>query len=329
MNIAFTICSNNYLAHAKTLGDSFLQYHNDFIFIVGLVDEFSDKIDYSTFENFKFIPVEKLQIEQFDELKDLYNITELNTAVKPTYFKHLFEQYKASKVIYIDPDIWIHGRFAEVIDALDSKNIVLTPHICSPINEDGLIPSDYGLMRTGVFNLGFIALSNYEILKPFLSWWHERVIKYGFGNYNENMFYDQLWMNMVPAFYENYYVLRHPGYNVANWNLHERNLKNVGSDQYMVNDQFELKFFHFSSFKYDKPDVLCHYQNRYNFNNRPELKPLFDNYRALLKNNNIDVIKHLPVVYYPLLYSPTRKSIVQKIIGRIGRAIKVLVKGHI
>ena len=29
MNIAFTICSSNYLAHAKTLGDSFLEHHPD------------------------------------------------------------------------------------------------------------------------------------------------------------------------------------------------------------------------------------------------------------------------------------------------------------
>jgi len=329
MNIAFTICSNNYLAHAKTVGDSFLKHHQDFTFIIGLVDRYSEELDYSSFNNLIFLPVEELHIEGFDELKDRYNITELNTAVKPSFFTYLFEKYKASKIIYIDPDIWVHGRFTEVIDALDNKNIVLTPHICSPIQDDDLIPTDYQLLRTGVFNLGFIALSGYESLKEFLSWWHLRVIKYGFGNYTENMFYDQLWMNLIPAFYENYYILRHPGYNVANWNLHERMVKILDSEKYRVNESYELKFFHFSSYKYDTPEVLCYYQNRHNFTNRPELKPLFDKYRTLLKENNIETIKRLSVYYYPDLYKKTERSIARKGFDRIKRSIKVLLTGHV
>ena len=48
--IAFTICSNNYLAQAKTLGDSFLEFHPDWKFIIGLCDEFDSSFDYSAFD---------------------------------------------------------------------------------------------------------------------------------------------------------------------------------------------------------------------------------------------------------------------------------------
>ncbi len=47
MTIAFTICSNNYLAHAKTVGDSYLKYHPNNKFIIGLVDKLQDEYDYS------------------------------------------------------------------------------------------------------------------------------------------------------------------------------------------------------------------------------------------------------------------------------------------
>jgi hypothetical protein len=37
------------------------------------------------------------------------------------------------------------------------------------------------------------------------------VIKYGFADFR-SMFYDQIWINYVPALYDNYFILKHPGY---------------------------------------------------------------------------------------------------------------------
>jgi hypothetical protein len=45
--IIFTLCSNNYLAQAKTLGDSVKKFNPDVLFVIGLVDKLHPEIDYS------------------------------------------------------------------------------------------------------------------------------------------------------------------------------------------------------------------------------------------------------------------------------------------
>jgi len=332
VNIAFTICSNNYLAHAKTLGDSFLESHPDFKFVIVLVDRYAEGFDYSPFSKFTVIPVEDIPLGELAELQGKYNITELNTAVKPAYFHYLFTTFSADKVIYIDPDILVKSRFDEVLDVLDSKNIVITPHICSPV-DDEFAPTDYHTIRGGVFNLGFIGLSQYPAVTGFLDWWHHRVIKYGYNNFALNMFYDQLWINYVPAFYDNYHILKHPGYNMANWNLHERVLSQTDDGQYRVNREYPLRFFHFSSYHYTRPDVICSYLTRFSFESRPDLRPLFDEYTRLLKANNADVIRRLPVHFFPHLNNPAGKAaqpgpgILRRGLSRVKRAARVLLKG--
>jgi hypothetical protein len=329
MKVAFTICSNNYLAHAKTVGDSFLKFHPDFKFVIGLVDKFSEELDYTLFANFDMVLVEDLNICGFKELNNKYNITELNTAVKPSYLHYIFQVYNAEKVLYIDPDILVGSRFNEVIEILDTKNIIVTPHICSPV-DDEFAPTDYHTLRGGIFNLGFIALSNYEVVKDFINWWHERVIKYGFANFGLSMFYDQLWANYIPCFYDNYSILKHAGYNMANWNLHERILTEIKEGEFNVNDKFPLRFFHFSSYKYDDPSSMCAYLTRYDFTSRPDLISLFNIYHNLLKLNSIDKIKNVSVFYYPSLNKKKHynRSITNRIILQLKKSLKVLATGN-
>ena len=46
----FTICSNNYLAQAKTLADSFLEFNKGYKFYIFLCDTMRSDIDYSKFD---------------------------------------------------------------------------------------------------------------------------------------------------------------------------------------------------------------------------------------------------------------------------------------
>lgn len=331
MVVAFTICSNNYLAHAKTLGDSFLRHHPNVTFIIGLVDRLHPDFDYSDFFRFTLIPVEELHIPEFEEMKAKFNIIELNTAVKPDYFLHIFNRFHADKVLYIDPDIWVASRFDEALKLLDDANIIITPHLLTPV-DDGKVPSDYHTLAGGVYNLGFIALSHYDKIRDFLFWWRQRVIQYGFGKKNLNMFYDQLWINYVPCLCDNYFILKHPGYNMAHWNLHERKLIPDGDSGYRVNSEYPLRFFHFSGYKHDKPDVICYYGTRSNFSSRPDLKPLFDHYTSLLMSNKIEEIRALPVFYYPDLSKPkivNTPTLLERIALRLHIIKRAIIHGHL
>src|SRR6267154_3286584 len=131
--IAFTLCSNNYLAQAKTLGDSLLKNNPDYLFFIGLVDKFNPEIDYTIFKPYQVIEIESIKIPDFNNLINKYNIVELNTAVKPFFFLYLLNRYPdCDQVIYFDPDILVTHRLTSIEEALTSSNVLLTPHILSP-----------------------------------------------------------------------------------------------------------------------------------------------------------------------------------------------------
>jgi hypothetical protein len=135
--IAFTICSNNYLAQARTLGDSVVLHNPGVTFVIGLVDRLCPDVDYDALGPFVIIPVEELSIAGFDDLWKRYGIMELNTAVKPFYFSYLFQRYVPDVVIYFDPDIELFAPLATVRDELGDAMALLTPHALTPLPDDG------------------------------------------------------------------------------------------------------------------------------------------------------------------------------------------------
>ncbi|HEX8547791.1 MAG TPA: glycosyl transferase [Cytophagaceae bacterium] len=291
--VAFTICSNNYLAAAKVLVESFKKFHLDFDVYIGLVDKKSELIDYSAF-GATVLLAEDISMPDIDELSQKFNIVELNTTVKPFYFKHFFFSLGATQAIYLDPDIQVFSPLTEVMYGLSKAMVTLTPHMLSPV-DDQYSPNDKHILPTGMFNLGFVALASHSQLSSFLDWWADRCVKYGFRRDSEGLFYDQIWINYVPCFFESYYIIRDVGYNVANWNLHERALTRAADGTWWVNAVSKLAFFHFSHYNINKPEVISSYNSRFTFENRPDLLQLFKEYRdQILANDGIHLRAIIP-----------------------------------
>ena len=101
MKIAFTICSNNYLAQAKTLGDSISKANNDYSFYIGLTDQLNTELDYDKEIGYPVIPSENIGIPDFDDLWKKYSIIEFNTCVKPFYFQYLIRKYPNWTLFFI------------------------------------------------------------------------------------------------------------------------------------------------------------------------------------------------------------------------------------
>jgi hypothetical protein len=183
-----------------------------------------------------------------------------------------------------------------------------------------------------VYNLGFIALARYEKVKDFVKWWDDRVLKYGYCDFSRNMFYDQMWINYLPSLFDNYLILKHLGYNMANWNLHERKLTNISDQNYRINNQIPLRFFHFSGYKFNNPNKIASYLTRYNFETRTDLKDLFSFYNKNLLSNNIETISELQV-YYRAIHeniniSKGKKNVIKRVIDRLQVTLKILLTGR-
>jgi hypothetical protein len=297
MKLAFTICSNNYLALAITLGDSLVKHNPEVNFIIGLVD----KKDTSSIL-FKEIKYEVLEIDKIINGEVLtkmvrnYNIIELNTAVKPFLFKHFFDlKTNYESIIYFDPDIEIFGSLNDLFVKQGKYNFIVTPHITS--SSDGkMTPDDRNFIRTGIFNLGFLSMTRSKDANDFIEWWISKMIGGGAkSNVYFGLFYDQLWVNMIVAFFDSVLIERSVGYNCAPWNLHERILSER-EGIYFVNDKYPLIFFHFSSFRINIPNFISAHV-KCNLNDRNDLRKLYENYKHTLLGNGYEAFNKIKCFY--------------------------------
>lgn len=297
MTIAFTICSINYLAQARTLGQSLSLTNPDIRFFIGLVDKLDGvelEAEYET--EFPMIEIDKIGISDFKEMCDRYNITELNTAVKPFYFTYFFNQYpEAKNLTYFDPDIIIFQKLDELLSNLEKYPAVLTPHIGSPI-DDRLTPNELHHLNTGIYNLGFVAFRRKPETLEYIKWWEHKLRYECLIDLCDGLFVDQNWMNFLPVFVPDTYIENHPGYNMAYWNIHERTLESK-NNKYLVNEKYPLIFFHYSGYDPGKQDVLSKYQDRFELKNRPDLHSVFKYYKDQLLNNGNAYYRHFKCAY--------------------------------
>jgi hypothetical protein len=295
MTLIFTLCSNNYLAQAITLGNSLIRYNPCYAFIIGLVDRKNSSIDYSAIP-FEILEVEKIGISAFDEMYKKYNITELNTAVKPFYFQYLFiNRTDVKSIVFLDPDIMVYSPFTELENELESSDIIIIPHFITPLNDDKL-QAEEDFLNSGLYNLGFIAIKNTGVGFKMIDWWAERLRYKAYIDFKRGLFNDQIWINFVPIFFNPVKVFTHPGYNMAYWNLHERALSLKGKGLY-VNGRIPLVFYHFSGYNPLIPSILSKYQNRFSFKELPEIEELFKNYSTQLFLNGYNKYIEFPSVY--------------------------------
>jgi len=299
MKIVFTICSNNYLAQAKTLGDSLLVHNPDYYFIIFLVDKLAAEIDYAFFTPYEIIPIDQVEIGGFNDMVAKYNITELNTAVKPFIFDFLFKRKESTEaIIYLDPDIQVFDRFDDLNNLFLEFNIIITPHWFTPIYDNFKVDEPDAL-NAGLYNLGFLGVKRGEESNKFLEWWKIKLRDLCYIDFRKGLFVDQLWINFVPIYYDKVHLLRHLGYNIAYWNLHERVIEK-SNGKYNINNHYPLVFFHFSGYLFKTPAVVSKYQTRYSFDQRKDILPLFKEYHEKVMNNNYDKYFSIPCFYVQL-----------------------------
>jgi hypothetical protein len=287
MDAVFTIITKNYLPQARTLGDSIKNFHPNLDFFMVLADETEGQIDLKK-EKYPVIETKDMGIASYRDMAFKYDLVEFCTSMKPFIFEYFFNKYGYEKIIYFDPDIYIYSELNIIDSLLDDHFVILTPHLTQLEGaENGTKPAD-DYLRCGVFNLGFIAFKNSPKGRALLTWWRTKTQNKGYADFADGLYVDQKWADCFPCFDEDGIgIARHPGLNVAHWNMHERVITRA-KDGYLVNNQ-DLVFFHFSGFDPSNPDVVTrpHGKGPVGLQGRPEYQELFGGYRKkLLENQN-------------------------------------------
>ena len=279
----FTIVASNYLAQASVLGVSVSEHHPGTKLVVFLLDSLPQAL--SVPDNIVVVPAEEaFERREWNHRRAHYNILEFATSVKPACFRLLFGR-GARRAIYLDPDIRLYQRVDLFWHGDESDDaLVLTPHILSPLPNDGCNPDDLAIMRAGLYNLGFAAMRDTPEVRALLEWWDAKLHHLCLHDVREGVFTDQKWMDYAPLLVRSSAVLEHPGFNVAYWNLHERIPRHAGGRWQIESGKgkhHDLVFFHFSGFAPGRNEISKH-ENR--FGSRPpgDTRRLFDDYAAAL-----------------------------------------------
>ena len=260
----FTICASNYLANATTLGRSVSAAHTGSKLTVFLLDDLPARV--AGLEHIDIVPAKRtMSLADWHHYQCFYDVLELATSIKPLCFEHLLPD-DTDVAIYLDPDIVVFRALDAVLSAIrDGFEVVLTPHILTPLPADGKTPNDLSIMRAGIYNLGFAAFANTARSRTIIAWWRRRLRTQGLADVGSGLFTDQKWIDFLPAFSAATFIIREPGYNVAYWNLHERTLTR-GDDGWRVSfvdgSQSDLVFFHFSGYA-PSAGQLSRHETRY------------------------------------------------------------------
>lgn len=288
-----TVATKNHLPAVRTLFWSIKRFHPHAHCTVLLCDRPDGYIAVEN-EPFDIIFAENLPISRFTEMTVRYAPVELCVSLKPHLIRHLLQKHR--HVLYFDTDILVMAPLTRLMRLLDKHDFILTPHMGTPIRErDGQIPTEETILRCGIFNLGFLAVRNTPQTKAMLDWWADRLTDRCYHWPPDGYYGDQRWMDLCVPYFPGMHVLRHPGYNVAYWNLHERLVEgNVG--RFTVNGE-RLVFFHFSAFDPHAPDRLTRHPIRHALSSFPPLQELCTSYSHMLLERGYDACKDWPYSY--------------------------------
>ncbi len=177
-----------------------------------------------------------------------HNIVELATAIKPDAAIELLGREDCELLLYIDPDIVVFSPLDDLVRELRSASIVLTPHLLHPEKElDAVMDHELSALRHGVFNLGFVGVRSCPEGVRFLEWWRDRCQEFCWSDWRSGAFTDQKWIDFAPVFFPDTHILRSSRFNVAPWNINQRQLSGTFDEGFVV-DGKPLGFYHFTGF---------------------------------------------------------------------------------
>jgi hypothetical protein len=160
------------------------------------------------------------QWPSFDRIIFKYNAKEGISSLKGQLLFDLYTIYaKEDYFFYIDAKMKIMSPCSELLNMFDHHSILFTPVQLYPSCD---IDHEHELLNEGTFDNGFIGLKRSENTTKFFEWFSERLTRFYEDPYKGQEI-DKKFLNLAMAGFD-VYIIRHPGYNVGVWNLHERKM---------------------------------------------------------------------------------------------------------
>ena len=259
--VVCTIITKSYLAFARVLSQTLTQHNPNAKLYVLLADSPDGYFEPAN-EPFDIIFLEDLLDQPLvKKMCFYYTPLELCCALRGMLHEYIYEKKIADSWIFLDSDILVFNSLEEIFDQLKTTSILLNPHIISPVAQKLVNPIELEVLASGIYNGGFLGLSRTEDTKKFIDWFKHRLAHYAFNRRGKEsiglLFLDQLWLNLVPHFFQGVSFLTHPGANAAYWSLHSHTVTKQ-ADTFFVEGK-PLLFTHMSCWDISQPEVIHKY----------------------------------------------------------------------
>lgn len=165
------------------------------------------------------------------------------------------------KIIALDNDMELFTPLTHIFTLLDAHNAVVTPHNLAPLPDDGKFPSMENIVHAGNYNSGFFACRATPETKAWMKWWTEQTVAHPELNGPAGHFAEQGWLRFIADYLPNTHILRHTSYNVAYWNIFQRNFRKEGNTWYTTDGPLSL--FHYSGLDFAHPEKMSNHQDRW------------------------------------------------------------------
>jgi hypothetical protein len=271
-----TIVTRSYFKYATALAAS-LQRHHPAAKLCVLVIDSATCPAASAASHVELFCIDEVRIPNIEDMKIYFNAFEISNCLKPFFVAHLLRR-GFDEIVYLDTDILVVNPLDDAFDMLAKNTFILSPHWLRPELTQESDVTARNIVDLGIYNGGLWGVSKGGL--AIMEWLMRLLPEFGFDDRQNGMFVDQKLLPLAAQLFSAQFgCIQHPGYNVAYWNLHEREItKSAG--QYLVNG-VPAVFFHLSGFRAEEPHLFSRHSS-WTFERLPVLKEIVAEYLAAI-----------------------------------------------
>ncbi|GMK41693.1 hypothetical protein PCCS19_47500 [Paenibacillus sp. CCS19] len=236
------VVTRSHLVRAKALAQSIKRFNPEVKVVVSLLERYNMQ-DISMYPHFdEVVLASQTWLGDFNQAIFKYNAREASSFSRALLIDYLFNRYpNENQIVLLDSDMEVLAPLQDLRSRLEECSILLTPrHLRTGAESDDT--------RVGVYNAGLVGVSRTPSGLAFAQWWMQRLERYSFLEYDDEtkkLLAEQKWLNQVPVLFDGVQVLKHAGYNVADWNYDERDITQNGGSHYLANGEtLYIKHYH-------------------------------------------------------------------------------------
>ncbi|MCJ8010954.1 hypothetical protein MUG84_04240 [Paenibacillus sp. KQZ6P-2] len=215
-----TIATWNEFAEALLMAESVKEHHPKASVIVCLIENSLPESERYPWVK-HFVLARDLGIPDFDAYMSRFQGFQHVSVLRGYLFRFLADVYSGeNEFIYLDARMLVVSPLKEFRSMMSSSTIVLTPHFVEPFSRTDC-SREIQVLTDGTFHMGMIGMTRTQELGRLLNWWIRAIREFDGQHVFGGSLHDQKCLNLVPGYFQTG-ILRHPGYNVGFWNIHEQ-----------------------------------------------------------------------------------------------------------